>query len=143
MIPAVKIDPPTLMVEVGVNTSPLAGKSGAISSFSDIVAVFKKEIDTDIALHCRFESTSIFVSGRGDLHLGVLFERLRRNGYEMEISSPVIITKKENGRVLDPVEYIEIEVDDKHVSHLMERIMNRGGSVLEVVNGPSGPSRQM
>lgn len=132
-IPAVKVDPPMLMVEVTVNNSPLSGGAGSINSFHELTSVFRKEADSDIALQCKFESTSILVSGRGDLHLGVLFERLRRNGYEMEVSAPVIVTKKENGKTLDPIELLTIEADEKHVPYLMERILNRGGTVTDVV----------
>lgn len=132
-IPAVKVDPPMLMVEVSVSNSPLCGGAGAINSFHELTSVFRKEADSDIALHCRFESTSIFVSGRGDLHLGVLFERLRRNGFEMEVSCPVIVTQKVNGKVLDPVEMLTIEAEEKHMPYLMERILHRGGSVTDVL----------
>jgi GTP-binding protein len=143
VIPAVKIDPPMIMVEVTASNSPLAGQPGAISSFNDIVGILRKEADSDIALSCRFEATSVFVSGRGDLHLGVLFERLRRGGYEMEISAPMIITKKENGKVLDPLEQVTLEVDEKYVPQLMERILNRAGTVTEVMTDSNNPTKQM
>ena len=142
VIPAVKVDPPMIMVEVTASNSPLAGQQGAINSFNDIVNILKKEADSDIALSCRFEATSVFVSGRGDLHLGVLFERLRRNGFEMEISAPMIITKKENGKVLDPLEQVTLEVDEKYVPQLMERILNRAGTVTEVLTDPNNPVKQ-
>lgn len=129
---ATKVDPPMIMVEVTVNLSPFSGQGGAINSFHDLTSVFKKESDSDIALNCKFESTSIMVSGRGDLHLGVLFERLRRTGYEMEVTAPVIVTKTENGKLLEPVEGITIEADEKHVPYLMERILHRGGTVQDV-----------
>ena len=121
-----------IMVEVSVNLSPFSGQGGAINSFHDLTSVFKKEADSDIALQCKFESTSIMVSGRGDLHLGVLFERLRRNSYEMEVTAPIIITKMENGKVLEPVEGLTIEAEEKHVPFIMERILHRGGTVQDV-----------
>lgn len=142
VVVAPKVDPPMIMVEVSVSNSPLAGQNGAICSFNELVSVLKKEEDSDIALSCRFEATSVFVSGRGDLHLGVLFERLRRQGYEMEVSAPVIITKTENGKVLDPIETITIEVEEKHVPYVMERILNRGGTVQEV-NYDNATGKQM
>ena len=132
VIPAVKVDPPTLMVEVTASMSPQAGKEGVKSSFNDLVDVFKKEEDQDISLRCTFTTNSIIVEGRGDLHIGVLLERLRRNGYEFEVSCPMVITKTENGKVLDPLELVTIELEDKYINQMVERIMSRGGTVLDI-----------
>ena len=109
VIPAIPIDPPTLSLTVTFNDSPLKGFDGDKLTISQIKERLVKESQDDVALRVDTEKAtleSITVSGRGDLHLGVLIEKMRREGYEMAISPPAVLTKicEKTGNILEPYE---------------------------------------
>lgn len=135
VIPAIPIDPPTLSLTVTYNDSPLKGIDGDKLTISQIKERLVKESQDDVALKVDAEGTtldSIIVSGRGDLHLGVLLEKMRREGYEMAVSPPAVLTKidEKTGNLLEPFESVEIDTDLMHVANIVENLNNRKGVLL-------------
>ena len=113
-LPFVKISEPTLAMNFIVNNSPFAGKEGKFVTSRQIRARLYKELETDVSLRVEdTDSTDSFrVSGRGELHLSVLIENMRREGYEFQVSKPEVLYKKdENGKLLEPIETVTIDVD--------------------------------
>lgn len=122
--PYVAIDEPTLSVFVSVNDSPFSGKEGSSLTSRQIKERLEKETKTNVAL--RIEPTdspeTFKVSGRGQLHLGILFENMRREGFEFQMSAPEVIYKTINGTKHEPIEYVMLEVDADHQGIIMERL---------------------
>lgn len=143
MIPAIPIDPPTLSLTVTYNDSPLKGLDGDKLTISQIKERLVKESQDDVALKVDAEGAtldSITVSGRGDLHLGVLLEKMRREGYEMAVSPPAVLTKvdEKTGNLLEPFESVEIDTDLIHVANIVENLNNRKGVLLNANEQPDG-----
>lgn len=132
-----------IMVKLRSNTSPLAGRdTDTNSSLSILTGRLMQEAELDAALECEEEgSSSVIVRGRGDLHLGILFEKLRREGFEFEVTNPQVLQREEDGEILEPVEMVSLEVDESYVPKIMERIMLRQGIVMDVT--PTSHGRQM
>ncbi|KRX04699.1 Translation protein, beta-barrel domain [Pseudocohnilembus persalinus] len=132
VIPSIPIDPPIMSISVNVNTSPLAGKEGKKLSKNQIKQRLKIESENDVALKVegiddKVDSNDIVIKGRGDLHLGLLIEKMRREGFELAVSPPIILFKEdENGNLLEPMEKITIECDPMYVPGIMEKLGNRG-----------------
>lgn len=129
-----------IMVRLRANTSPQTGRETTMNSSLSILANrLKQESELDAALECEEEgSSAVIVRGRGDLHLGILFEKLRREGYEFEVTNPQVLSKEVNGVKLEPVELVKIEVENDYVPKIMERVMHRHGTVMEVSETLSG-----
>lgn len=123
-LPFVKIDEPTLSMNFMVNNSPFAGKEGKFVTSRNLRERLFKEVETNISLKVEeTDSADTFkVSGRGELHLSILIETMRREGYEFQVSPPAVIYKHENGQVLEPIELLMIEVPDEYVGTVMERL---------------------
>ncbi len=143
MIPAIPIDPPTLSLTVTYNDSPLKGLDGDKLTISQIKERLVKESQDDVALKVDAEGAtldSITVSGRGDLHLGVLLEKMRREGYEMAVSPPAVLTRvdEKTGNLLEPFESVEIDTDLIHVANIVENLNNRKGVLLNANEQPDG-----
>lgn len=133
-LPTIKIDEPTIKMTFGVNTSPFTGREGEYSTSRNLKERLEKELETDVALSVipggspdRWE-----VAGRGELHLSILIEKMRREGYELEVSKPQVIFKEENGAKLEPVELLSVEVPE-----------NFGGTVIEMLGRRLGVMRDM
>lgn len=122
--PYVAIDEPTLTIFVSVNDSPFSGKEGNLLTSRQIKDRLEKELKTNVALRVEpTESPETFkVSGRGQLHLGILFENMRREGFEFQLSAPQVIYKTIDGVKQEPIEYVIIEVDAEHQGVIMERL---------------------
>ena len=130
VIPSIKIDPPMMAISVNVNTSPLAGKEGEKLTLNDIKNRLTEEADNDVALLIesgKNKTNAITVRGRGDLHLGVLMEKMRREGFEMSITPPEIMFKTDpkTKELMEPIEKVEVEMHADHASSLIEKMNNR------------------
>lgn len=131
-LPFVKIDEPTLSMNFMVNDSPFAGKEGKFVTSRNIRARLFKEVETNVSMKVEeTETTDSFkVSGRGELHLSILIETMRRQGYEFAVSRPKVILKQgENGETLEPMELLIVEVPDSYVGAVMEKIGSRKGEL--------------
>ena len=132
-LPFVKIDEPTVSMMFMVNNSPFAGKDGKYVTSRNIRDRLFKEVQTNVAMRVEeTDSADTFkVSGRGELHLSILIETMRRENFEFQVSRPKVIMKEENGKLLEPIELLMIEVPEAYVGAIMEKL---GGRKAELVN---------
>ena len=121
-LPTIELEPPTLSIYIGPNTSPLKGKEGEFTTSRQIAERLQKELETNIALKIKPSGLGYKVSGRGELHLSVLIETMRREGYELEAGRPEVVYKEENGQKLEPVEDLTIEVDSEFVGAVSQEM---------------------
>ena len=130
-LPFVKIDEPTISMNFIVNNSPFAGKEGKFVTSRNIRDRLFKEVETNVSMRVEeTETTDCFkVSGRGELHLSILIETMRRQGYEFQVSRPKVILKEENGKKLEPMELLIVEVPEQYVGPVMEKIGSRKGEL--------------
>ena len=131
-LPFVKIDEPTLSMNFMVNNSPFAGKDGKFVTSRNLRDRLFRELMTNVSLRVEeTDSADTFkVSGRGELHLSILIETMRRQGYEFQVSQPQVIFKKdENGKLLEPIELLMIEVPEQYVGAVMERLGTRKAEI--------------
>jgi GTP-binding protein len=134
-IPGVAVEEPTLQMAFGVNTSPLAGREGQFSTSRKLRERLLKELETNVALRVQeTENADTFlVSGRGELHLAILIETMRREGYEFQIAMPeVIYHQDEHGQRLEPYEKVEIEVAEEYQGVVVEQMGRRRGEMLDM-----------
>jgi GTP-binding protein len=138
-IPPVEIEQPTIKMTFGVNTSPFAGREGTLLTSRNIRDRLMKELETNVALRVE-EATgdSFLVSGRGELHLAILIETMRREGFEMQVSQPQVIFLEENGVKLEPYEDLTVDVPSEHQGVIIEEIGKRGGELQIMETNPSG-----
>jgi GTP-binding protein len=134
-IKSVKVDEPTLRMAFGVNTSPLAGREGTWSTSRKLRERLFKELETNISLRLTETDSpdTYLVSGRGELHLAILIETMRREGYELQVSQPeVIFHTDEDGHRTEPYERVEIEVAEEHQGVVVEQMGQRRGEMLDM-----------
>lgn len=138
-----KLDPPLMTIELIPNNSPFAGQNGAKKmSLFDLRTRLEEEAERDLALQIKSNTgNKVVILGRGDLHIGILLERMRREGYEFQITSPTIVLKQENGVTLEPQELITIDVKFTFMSILMEKVLNRNAILKDSVNLPDDYQR--
>ncbi|MCK5831760.1 MAG: translational GTPase TypA, partial [Methylococcales bacterium] len=140
-LPKLSIDEPTVSMTFQVNNSPFAGKEGKFITTRQIHDRLDKELQHNVAL--RVETTEdpdkFKVSGRGELHLSVLIENMRREGFEMGVSRPEVIIKEIDGVKSEPFEYVTIEVEEQHQGTIMEKLGDRKGDLKDMV--PDGKGR--
>ncbi len=139
-LPFVKIDEPTVTMNFMVNNSPFAGQDGKYVTSRNIRDRLFKEIETNIALRVEeTDSADTFkVSGRGELHLSILIETMRRENYEFQVSRPQVITKTIDGVLCEPIEYLMIEVPDNYVGAVMEKLGARKAELVNMGTRESG-----
>lgn len=130
-LPFVKIDEPTISMNFMVNDSPFAGQEGKFVTSRNIRDRLFKEVETNVSMKVEeTDSTDCFkVSGRGELHLSILIENMRRQGYEFQVSRPEVITKIENGKLMEPIELLIVEVPEEYVGTVMQKIGSRRGEL--------------
>lgn len=133
-LPGIEIDPPTLSMLFLPNDSPFAGREGKFVTSRHIRERLFKELLSDVALQVEdcADSIGYKVSGRGELHLSVLIEKMRREGYEFQVSSPEVIYKIENGKKLEPYEELTIDVDEENMGKVIENLGRRKGQLIEM-----------
>lgn len=134
-LPAVKIDEPTVRMTFGVNTSPFSGLDGTHVTSQRLKERLWKEMETNVALRVQETGSrdTFLVSGRGELHLAILIETMRREGYEMQVSQPEVILKRENGATLEPYEHLSIDIPSDYQGVIMEEVGARGAELLVVI----------
>ena len=141
-LPFVKIDEPTLSMNFMVNNSPFAGKEGKFVTSRNLRDRLFKEVETNVSLRVEeTDSADTFkVSGRGELHLSILIETMRRQGYEFQVSPPTVIFKNEGGTLLEPIELLMIEVPETYVGVVMERLGTRKAEIKNMGTRDGGTS---
>lgn len=112
-LPVMEIEAPTLQIAISPNTSPFAGKEGKFTTSRQIAARLQKELETNVSLRVEEQGTTFLVSGRGELHLSVLIETLRREGFELEVGRPTVVYKEEDSKKLEPIEELMVEVPEE------------------------------
>ncbi|HLR23556.1 MAG TPA: translational GTPase TypA [Pseudogracilibacillus sp.] len=139
-LPLLHIDEPTLQMTFVVNNSPFAGKEGKYITSAKIEERLKTQLETDVSL--RVDPTDSpdawVVSGRGELHLSILIENMRREGFELQISRPQVIIKEIDGQKCEPMEEVQIDVPEEFTGAVMESIGERKGEMLDMVNQGNG-----
>ena len=142
-MPALVVDEPTLTMTFRVNNSPFAGQEGTFLTSRQIRERLYREASHNVALRVTDtkDPDQFRVSGRGELHLSVLIETMRREGYELAVSRPTVITRQQAGVTLEPWEAVSVDVDDVHQGAVMESLGDRKGELLDVVNDGGGRVR--
>ncbi|AZV42125.1 translational GTPase TypA [Peribacillus asahii] len=142
-LPVLRIDEPTLQMTFLVNNSPFAGREGKFVTARKIEERLRTQLQTDVSL--RVENTDSpdvwIVSGRGELHLSILIENMRREGYELQVSKPEVIVREIDGVRCEPVERVQIDVPEEHTGSIMESIGARKGEMLDMINNGGGQVR--
>ncbi len=130
-----RIDEPTLQMTFGVNNSPFAGKEGKFVTARKLEERLMKETQRDVSLRVRPNDTeSWIVSGRGELHLSILIENMRREGYELQVSKPEVIVKEVDGVKCEPYEDLQLEVPEENVGSVIEALGTRGAVMINMTN---------
>lgn len=139
-LPPITLDEPTLSVDMMVNTSPFVGRSGKHVTMNKIRARLAREKKANISLRIEGESDDdkITISGRGELHLAVLIEAMRREGYEFSISKPRVITKEIDGVLCEPIERVHIEVPEEYSGSVIEELSRRRGEMQHLHTNEHG-----
>ena len=140
-LPLLRIDEPTLQMTFGVNTSPFCGREGKILTARKIEERLMKETEKDVSLKVEpNDSESFIVSGRGELHLSILIENMRREGFELQVSKPEVIVKEIDGVKCEPYEDVQVDVPEEYVGSVIEALGNREG-VMENMHSADGQVR--
>jgi GTP-binding protein len=142
-LPAIAVEEPTLKLTFGVNTSPFAGRDGQYSTSRQLGERLYRELETNFALRVApTDQPDIFsVSGRGELHLSILIETMRREGYEFQVSRPEVITKEIEGQTVEPVEHLVIDTIEEYVGAVTELVGSRRARMIDMVNDGRGSVR--
>ncbi|MFA5991527.1 MAG: translational GTPase TypA [Candidatus Doudnabacteria bacterium] len=131
----VEIEPPTIKMTFGVNTSPFAGREGKFVTSRNLRDRLYKELEVNVALKVEPSeegAESFLVSGRGELHLGILIETMRREGFELQVSQPQVIYHEDNGQKMEPYEMVTIDVPSEYQGAVIENMGRRGGELLHM-----------
>ncbi len=130
-LPVLEVEAPTLKIYLGPNTSPFKGTEGKFTTSRQIGERLQKELETNVGLRVEDEGIGFVVSGRGELHLSVLIEAMRREGYEFEVGRPQVVTKEENGQIMEPIEELIIEIPAEHVGTVQMELGMRRATLKE------------
>ena len=140
-LPTIELEPPTLSIYIGPNTSPLKGKEGEFTTSRQIAERLERELETNIALKIVPDGLGYKVSGRGELHLSVLIENMRREGYELEAGRPEVIYKDMDGVKSEPYESLTIEVDSAYVGAVSQELGIRKADLKSTEITSTGSTR--
>lgn len=141
-LPVIDIEAPTLSMYLGPNTSPMKGKEGEFNTSRQIGDRLRKELETNVSLRVEDNGIGFIVSGRGELHLSVLIETLRREGFEFEVGRPQVVTIEDDGVVKEPVEELLIEVGPEFVGTVSQELGARRAELRHQESTSSGTTRQ-
>jgi GTP-binding protein len=142
-LPLIRVDEPTLQMTFSVNDSPFAGQEGQFVTSRQIRDRFMRELETNVALRVEEGDSpdQFLVSGRGELHLGILIETMRREGYEFQVSQPQVIYREVNGQPCEPYELLVLDVPEDSVGGCIERLGQRKGEMQNMMTGSNGRSQ--
>ncbi|MBI2278523.1 MAG: translational GTPase TypA [Candidatus Brennerbacteria bacterium] len=139
-LPTIHIDEPTIKMTFSVNTSPFRGKEGEYTTSRNLKERLARELETDVALKVNPTDSADrwVVAGRGELHLAILVEKMRREGFELEVSKPQVIFKEVDGKKMEPMELVSVEVPNEYAGTVIEMMGKRSGAMREMkVDGPT------
>ncbi len=132
-LPSINIDEPTISLNFLVNSSPFAGREGKFVTIRQIRERLERELEVNVGLKVNFTEMDYFtVSGRGELHIAILLENMRREGYELQVSQPQVIIKEENGVKMEPFEEATIDVPNEAAGVVIEKLSKRKGQMIEM-----------
>jgi GTP-binding protein len=133
-LPTIEIEEPTVKMTFGVNTSPFAGREGQYTTSRQLKERLDRELETDVALKVAATDAESrwVVSGRGELHLAILIEKMRREGYELEVSRPQVIFREEGGKRFEPIESLAIECPEEHSGAVIQKLGQRRGEMKDM-----------
>lgn len=140
-LPVIEVEAPTLRIYLGPNTSPFKGQEGEFTTSRQIGERLTKELETNVGLRVQEDGIGFLVSGRGELHLSVLIETMRREGYEFEVGRPQVVTHQEDGKTMEPVEELIIEVPAEHVGTVQMELGQRRAELIEQFASPKGVTK--
>ncbi|MEO6513853.1 MAG: translational GTPase TypA [Candidatus Saccharimonadales bacterium] len=140
-LPVLEVEAPTLQIFLGPNTSPFKGQEAEFNTSRQIAERLKKELETNVGLRVEDEGIGFKVSGRGELHLSVLIETMRREGFEFEVGRPQVVTHEENGVTVEPLEELIIEVPAEQVGTVQMELGQRRATLTEQFASPKGVTK--
>lgn len=141
-LPSIELEAPTLSIYLGPNTSPLKGREGEFTTSRQIGDRLQKELETNVALRIVSDGIGFVVSGRGELHLSVLIESMRREGYEFEVGRPQVVTVERDGQTVEPVEELSIEISPEFMGVVSQELGTRRAMLLRQETLTTGAIRQ-
>ncbi|MDQ6976279.1 MAG: translational GTPase TypA [Mariprofundaceae bacterium] len=142
-LPVIHVDEPTLTMELHVNNSPLAGTEGKLITTRQIRERLFREIRTNVAMRVEeTDSAEVYkISGRGELHIGILLENMRREGFEMAVSRPAVITREVDGKTEEPYEQVTVDVQEEYQGTVIEKLGRRGAEMTHMQTSADGMTR--
>ncbi len=140
-LPVLEVEAPTLKMYLGPNTSPFKGTEGQFTTSRQIGERLNNELESNVGLRVEEDGIGFAVSGRGELHLSVLIETMRREGYEFEVGRPQVVTKQEDGKTLEPVEELIIEVPAEYVGSVQMELGMRRATLTDQFASPKGVTK--
>ena len=140
-LPVIDIEAPTISIYLGPNTSPMKGREGKFNTSRQIGDRLKRELETNVSLKVEEDGIGFKVSGRGELHLSVLIETLRREGYEFEVGRPQVVTIEKDGKTQEPVEELMVEISAEFLGVVSQVLGNRRATPIKQEQTASGMSR--
>jgi GTP-binding protein len=140
-LPVLEVEAPTLKIYLGPNTSPFKGTEGEFTTSRQIGERLQKELETNVGLRVEEDGIGFLVSGRGELHLSVLIETMRREGYEFEVGRPQVVTREHEGVIEEPIEELIIEVPAEHVGTVQMELGTRRATLKEQFASPKGVTK--
>ncbi len=136
-LPTIEVEAPSLRIYIGSNSSPFKGQEGEFNTSRQLSERLQKELETNVGLRVEDNGIGFTVAGRGELHLAVLIETMRREGYEFEVGRPQVVTHEEDGHIVEPVEEVIIEVSAEYVGAVQMELGRRRATFKEQFTSPS------